>query len=88
MVPIAPVSWMAELVFMMPESAEPDAHAWMNALSPADREACLRDLSAAAGTERMADELRAWRETATAVAAGLGRSELEWLDEDQAVERP
>lgn len=76
---------MAELFCMKHET---DAHAWMSALSPVDREACLRDLAAAAGSERLEDELRAWRETATAVAAGLGRSDLEWLDEGLVVERP
>ena len=60
----------------------------MTALSPADREARLQDLAAVAGTERLVDELRAWRETAKAVATRFGRSELEWLDEDQVVKRP
>lgn len=79
---------MAELLCMEPKNSVPAAHAWMTALSPADHEACLRDLAAAAGTEHLEDELRAWRETAKAVAAGLGRSELDWLDEDQVVKRP
>ncbi|MFE3325449.1 hypothetical protein [Streptomyces sp. NPDC059176] len=35
-------------------------------------------------------ELTSWRETATAVAAGLssGSAGLEWPDDDEAVERP
>jgi hypothetical protein len=32
-------------------------------------------------------ELTAWRETATAIAAGLGKEPVEWLDEAEAVER-
>ncbi|WP_426311283.1 hypothetical protein [Cellulosimicrobium sp. E-16] len=62
--------------------------AWMRALSPADQEACARDLADAADTERLDAVLRAWHETATAVAEGLGRDEPEWLDEPAAVERP
>lgn len=61
---------------------------WMHALSPADQEACARDLADAAGTERLDGVLRAWQETATAVAEGLGHDEPEWLDEPAAVERP
>ncbi|MCZ9635381.1 hypothetical protein RhoBH5_32380 [Rhodococcus sp. BH5] len=36
-------------------------------------------------------ELTSWRETATAIAAGLGQADLEWLDtpeDDTMVERP
>lgn len=41
-----------------------------------------------AGTQRMDAELTAWKETATAVAAGLGRTEPEWLEKPRAVDRP
>ncbi|GAB3616546.1 hypothetical protein GCM10027416_11030 [Okibacterium endophyticum] len=61
---------------------------WTRALSPADQEACARDLAEATGTERLDAVARAWRETATAVAEGLGRAEPEWLDEPATVERP
>jgi len=70
---------------------------WMLALSPADRETCARDLIDAARASFSTDqshlvtvELTAWKETATAVAAGLGREDLQWLDDGVAhsVERP
>lgn len=71
---------------------------WMLALSPADRETCAQDLVDAArasfstGQPHLAiAELTSWKETAAAVAAGLGNADLEWLDGDdaaEAVERP
>lgn len=70
---------------------------WMLALSPADRETCARDLIDAARASFSTDqshlvtvELTAWKETATAVAAGLGREDLQWLDDGVVhyVERP
>lgn len=33
-------------------------------------------------------ELASWKETAAALAAGLGHVDLEWLDRAEAVERP
>lgn len=71
------------------------AFPWMLALSPADREVCAKDLVDAARASFATDqtylviaELTSWRETATAVAAGLGSADLEWLDEDETVGRP
>lgn len=71
------------------------AFPWMLALSPADRTACARDLIDAARASFSTDqpylaitELTSWKETATAVAAGLGSVDLEWLDEDETVVRP
>lgn len=70
---------------------------WMLALSAADRETCARDLIDAARASFSTDqshlvtvELTAWKETATAVAAGLGREDLQWLDDGvvHSVERP
>lgn len=63
---------------------------WIRSLSMADQGACARSLAASAGTDRLDTELTAWRETATAVAAGLGSVKVEWLDDDaaQAVDRP
>lgn len=68
---------------------------WMLALSPADREACAQDLVDAARASLSTHqpnlaiaELTSWKETATAIAAGLGSGDLEWLDEDETVERP
>ena len=77
---------MAELRYMKTETSEPGAHDWTSLLSSADGEACLQDLATAAGPERIEAELRAWRETATAIVAGLGCSEHEWLDEGPEVE--
>lgn len=68
---------------------------WMLALSPEDRVACANDLLEAArasfstGQAHLAvAEMTSWRETATAVAAGLGTEPVEWLDIDVPVERP
>ncbi|WP_052851243.1 hypothetical protein [Streptomyces avicenniae] len=79
--------------------AERMSHAfpWTLALSPADRESCARDLVDAARASFSTDrphhaiaELTSWRETATAVAAGLSSDSgsLEWLDDEETVERP
>ncbi|BBZ00095.1 hypothetical protein [Mycolicibacterium fallax] len=74
------------------------AFPWMLALSPEDRATCAQDLvdapRASFSTDqphRVLAELTSWRETATAIAAGLGQAELEWLgddDDDTVVERP
>jgi PHD/YefM family antitoxin component YafN of YafNO toxin-antitoxin module len=68
---------------------------WMLALSVEGRETCATDILAAArasfatGQAHLAvAELTSWRETATALAAGLGGTPVEWLDEDVPVERP
>lgn len=72
-----------------------DAMPWMLALSPEDRDACARELldaaraSFATGQPHLAAaQLTSWRETATALAAGLGNAPVEWLDVDAPVERP
>lgn len=72
-----------------------DRFPWMLALSPADREACAADVLAAARASFATKqahlaiaELTAWRETATAIAAGLGNEPVEWLDAEESVERP
>jgi len=68
------------------------AFPWMLALSPEDRVTCAQDLVDAARASFSTDqphlvlaELTSWKETATAIAAGLGRGEPEWLDGDDAV---
>ncbi|UGT63311.1 prevent-host-death protein [Nocardia asteroides] len=68
---------------------------WLLALSPTDRESCVRNLIDAArasfptGRPHPAiAELTSWKETATAVAAGLGNTDLHWIDEDTPVRRP
>ena len=65
------------------------AFPWMLALSPEDRASCAQALVDAARASFSTDqshlalaELTSWRETATAIAAGLGQAELEWLDSD------
>lgn len=72
-----------------------DRFPWMLALSPADQEACANAVLAAARASFATHqphlavaELTSWRETATAIAAGLGKEPVEWLDETEAVERP
>jgi len=68
---------------------------WMLALNEVDRATCARDLLNAARASFATHqahlavaELHAWRETATAIAAGLGTASVEWLDSDEVVERP
>ncbi|MGC0141833.1 prevent-host-death protein [Pseudactinotalea sp. Z1732] len=74
---------------------------WMYALSSQDREQCARDLIDAARASFSTQQphlaiaqLASWRETATAIAAGLGSQPVEWLDENDdavvvtVVERP
>lgn len=64
---------------------------WMFALSPDDRKTCERDLAEPARTGKphlAAAELTSWKETAAAIAAGLGNIDFAWLDEYEAVERP
>lgn len=68
---------------------------WMLALSPTDRAACAQDLVDAARASFSTNqshlviaELVSWRETASALAAGLGSADLDWLDDDETVERP
>lgn len=73
-----------------------DRFPWMLAFTPADREECATKVLAAArasfatGQAHLAvAELTAWKETAAAIAAGLGSSSpVEWIDDDEAVERP
>ena len=72
-----------------------DRFPWMLALSKSDRAACADELVEAArasfATEQphlAAAALTSWKETAAAVAAGLGAQPVEWLDEETALERP
>lgn len=72
-----------------------DRFPWMLALSPADREVCANEILAAARASFATNqphlaiaELNAWRETATAIAAGLGQDVVEWLDDAETVELP
>ncbi len=72
-----------------------DRFPWMLALSPADRVTCARDLldsaraSFATGEAQLAAaEMIAWQETATAIAAGLHASPVDWLVDGPEVERP
>lgn len=71
---------------MSAEDPAEDPESWMQSLSPADQAACARDIAAAADPRQ---ELISWRETATAIAAGLDQTaNLEWLGSDEVVERP
>ena len=73
-----------------------DRFPWMLALSDTDQDACAHDLVATArasfstGQPYLAiAELTSWRETATALAAGLGtESQVGWLESTEPVERP
>ncbi|ACU34700.1 type II toxin-antitoxin system Phd/YefM family antitoxin [Actinosynnema pretiosum subsp. pretiosum] len=65
---------------------------WMLALSPDGRKNCARAVVDAARASFSTDqphlaiaELTSWRETATALAAGLGVDPVEWLDQDESV---
>jgi len=68
---------------------------WMLALSGDDQATCTDDLLRAARASfatgqahLVAAEVTAWRETATAVAAGLGHNQVDWIDVPTWVERP
>lgn len=72
-----------------------DHFPWMFALSESGRIQCAKDLvnsaRASFSTEQphlVAIELRSWRETAEALAAGLRDDPVEWLDRDESVARP
>ncbi|RLV57190.1 prevent-host-death protein [Aeromicrobium phragmitis] len=72
-----------------------DRFPWMLALSHDDRALCAEQILSAArasfatGQAHLAiAELTAWKETASALAAGLGRVDVEWLDDDEPVARP
>jgi hypothetical protein len=67
----------------------------MLALSSGDQANCAQALvdaaraSLATGQSYLAiAELTSWRETATAIAAGLAGYQIEWLDDAELVERP
>jgi hypothetical protein len=64
-----------------------DRFPWMLALSSANQPACAKAVLAAARASFATNqphlaiaELTAWRETATAIAAGLGENPVEWLE--------
>lgn len=70
---------------------------WMLALDQSDRDQCARDLVDAARASFSTKqshlaiaEMNAWMETASAIAAGLGTTQVEWLSGDDArpVKRP
>ncbi|MFB2585861.1 prevent-host-death protein [Herbiconiux liukaitaii] len=72
-----------------------NAYPWMLALGQDDRERCARDLvdaaraSFATGQAHLiATELTSWRETASALAAGMRNSPVDWLDDEISVARP
>lgn len=72
-----------------------DRFPWMFALSSADQETCAKEILTAARASFATNqphlaitELTSWRETATAIAAGLGVGQMEWLDNDEKVKRP
>lgn len=71
------------------------AFPWMAALSQSDLEKCTRELldaaraSFAVGQPHLAlVEYDAWRDTATAIVAGLANLEPDWLDGTESVARP
>ncbi|MEO8283938.1 MAG: prevent-host-death protein [Pseudarthrobacter sp.] len=72
-----------------------DRFPWMLALSPSDQDTCATKIVEAARASFATNqphlaiaELNAWRETATAIAAGLGKEPVEWLSDAESVERP
>lgn len=72
-----------------------DRFPWMLALGAASREQCAADLVRASrasfelGQAHLAiAELTSWRETASAIAAGLSRDDLEWQAVNAPVDRP
>ena len=77
------------------EAGLAQAYPWISALILEDRELCSAELVAAAraalskGRPVLAlGALNSWRDSAEAIAAGLGADPVEWLEEPIAVERP
>jgi len=67
---------------------------WMLALSPAGQAECASELVAAARASFATNQahlavaaMTSWRETAIALAAGLGSEPVEWLPDGEVVER-
>ncbi|WP_291048760.1 prevent-host-death protein [Herbiconiux sp.] len=72
-----------------------NAFPWMLALGEADRAQCSHELVDAARASfatgqagLVAAELTSWRETATALAAGLGTGPVDWIEGGVVVSRP
>jgi PHD/YefM family antitoxin component YafN of YafNO toxin-antitoxin module len=72
-----------------------DRFPWMLALNAEDRDRCAVDIVSAARASFSTHqahlaiaEITSWRETASALAAGLGHRSLDWLDDEEIVERP
>lgn len=68
---------------------------WMLALSTSDQEECAAELVTAARASFATNQVQlvtaaitSWRETAIALAAGLGTQPVEWLTDAEVVERP
>ena len=68
---------------------------WVVTLSREDQEDCARETLEAlrvrlsrGNVHRVHTTIISWRETAEALAAGLGDTSVEWLDEPEFVERP
>lgn len=68
---------------------------WMYALTDEDQEECALSILRAARASfatgeahKVMSEILSWKETATALAAGLGAHQVEWLEEMTVVERP
>ena len=68
---------------------------WMLALDEKDRAACTADLIRAARASfstgarpLLLSTLDSWRETAEAIALGLDKVPVDWLDKPERVERP
>lgn len=71
------------------------AFPWMLALSAKDQETFARNIFDAARASLsttqphlIITELTSWKETATAIAAGLDTKNVDWLENDPRVERP
>ena len=68
---------------------------WMLALNEKDQAACTADLIRSARASfstgarpLLLSTLDSWRETAEAIALGLDKVPVDWLDEPERVERP
>ncbi|MFM6980240.1 MAG: prevent-host-death protein [Micrococcales bacterium] len=71
------------------------AFPWMHALSDEDKAQCTSDLVRAAQASFATDqsyfamqEINAWKETASAVAAGLGKEPTDWIEKTHEVKHP
>lgn len=77
------------------ENRMADLFPWMHALDANDKSICTKEIidaaraSFATGKAHLViSELNSWRETATAIAEGLGKAPVDWLEKPTLATKP